>query len=501
MNEQKIEIIPPLSFMLYALRGIGYSLETAIADLIDNSIAANAKNIDVSFVWGRNNGFEPSVQILDDGNGMDAEELISALNFSQKEITALRNPNDLGRFGLGLKLASFSQCKILSVVSKKNGKTHCFRWDLESLKNSKELFIFEGTTPLVDSCLVKLKGKESGTIVIWENLDKIITKSTTYDTFMKKENSVKSHLAMVFHRFLEDHNFKLTVHGNSVSPWSPFPRQNPAARYFPEEKIGIGKKVLVRGCILPPHENVATPELYQIMGGEKGWISQEGFYIYRNRRLLVAGSWLGLGNPRWIQEEAYSLARIQLDIKTSDDFAWKIDVKKSMAFPPEDCTFTLEKIGTDIREQAKKTYLHRGKYSKNDDTVSVKDYNPWIKRNNSYFINNESPFIKNCFAKLSNPDKEVVKQLLQVIEFSVPVRQIMISESEKNNGISTTIFDKQKDEKISAIVDLLKVWMKNNNCDIVEAAKKLSQFELLYDYPDQIEKAIALFKQGEENND
>jgi hypothetical protein len=493
MDDKHIPILPPLSLMLFALRGIGYSLETAIADLIDNSISAFAKHIDVSFSWrSDNNDNHPYITIFDDGQGMSREQILTAMNFSSSDITTFRAETDLGRFGLGLKLASFSQCRVVSVVSKKDGVISCFRWDLNLLQQEENnLFVIEGMTATSSSCLHLLDGVSSGTIVVWEDLDKILSTTTSYDLFISREESVESHLSMVFHRFLEDGDFVLTVQGVCVKPWSPFPRNNPAAQYFPIAIIGMRNNVLVQGCILPPHENVATPELYQIMGGNKGWISQEGFYIYRNKRLLVAGSWLGLGSPRWIQEEAYSLARIRIDISNRDDFSWNIDVKKSAAKPPEDCFLPLEKIGEEVRRKARETYLHRGNYQK-APMEAKEEINPWGKRDGLYYINMESPFIKKYYDQLSSEEKKDFKKVLQIIELSVPVRQIMITESEKNQGLSYSLSKEERSQKVKAIKVILSSWIDEHQCSLEEAVTSLSNMELFYDFSELIQEAKNL---------
>jgi hypothetical protein len=100
-------------------------------------------------------------------------------------------------------------------------------------QEENNLFVIEGMTATSSSCLHLLDGVSSGTIVVWEDLDKILSTTTSYDLFISREESVESHLSMVFHRFLEDGDFVLTVQGVCVKPWSPFPRNNPAAQYFP----------------------------------------------------------------------------------------------------------------------------------------------------------------------------------------------------------------------------------------------------------------------------
>src|SRR5690349_3391180 len=123
------EAHPKPKSTLNSYRSFGYSVQTAIADIIDNSITARAKNIWINYVW---DGSKSYLSILDDGLGMDLIELIDAMTPGSKNPQDNRESHDLGRFGLGLKTASFSQCRRLTVVSKKKDTILIKRcWDLD----------------------------------------------------------------------------------------------------------------------------------------------------------------------------------------------------------------------------------------------------------------------------------------------------------------------------------------------------------------------------------
>ena len=113
---RKAQAIPEAASMIETFRAIGYNLETAIADIIDNSISANARNIYINRIW---RGGQSIITIKDDGDGMNSNEIIQAMRPGAKNPLSDRSENDLGRFGLGLKTASFSQCCKLSVLSKR----------------------------------------------------------------------------------------------------------------------------------------------------------------------------------------------------------------------------------------------------------------------------------------------------------------------------------------------------------------------------------------------
>ena len=209
-NIQTASAIPRAAAMIETFRAIGYSLETAVADIIDNSISAGARNIYINRVW---RGGESMIIIKDDGHGMSDEEIIQAMRPGAQNPLEERSLTDLGRFGLGLKTASFSQCRNLTVISKKKGgNVNFWTWNLDyvALTNRWELVRW-----LPDESENMLDDVDSGTVVVWSNLDRVLPPLTRVDDenakrkFSEAFDKVKSHLAMTFHRFLEDKSFKL----------------------------------------------------------------------------------------------------------------------------------------------------------------------------------------------------------------------------------------------------------------------------------------------------
>jgi hypothetical protein len=188
--------------MIEALRGLGYSTAAALADIIDNSVAARANSVNVNFSWREGRA---SIAVIDNGNGMDDGELEQAMRLGQLNPLTDRSPEDLGRFGLGLKTASFSQCRRLTVASRKNGKTSCLRWDLDVLANSDGdgWLLLEGPAEESVDLLQPLNSADHGTIVLWEQMDRIVTAGFREQNFLDLIDGVERHLAMVFHRFVQ----------------------------------------------------------------------------------------------------------------------------------------------------------------------------------------------------------------------------------------------------------------------------------------------------------
>lgn len=166
-----IELPPYAPTLIESTRAIGYSLEAAVADIIDNSIAASAKNVDI-FFFPVDGAY---IAILDNGNGMGTEELNAAMQYGSKNPIDARDAKDLGRFGLGLKTASLSQCRCLTVVAKQGDRIEGRQWDIDHVAEtgSWSLIVLEAgeldSIPNIDD----LRAYESGTLVVWQKLDRI----------------------------------------------------------------------------------------------------------------------------------------------------------------------------------------------------------------------------------------------------------------------------------------------------------------------------------------
>lgn len=425
---QTTSAIPEASSMIETFRAIGYNIETAVADIIDNSISANAKNVWINFEW---KGADTWLSIMDDGIGMNSEELIQAMRPGSKNPLADRNLKDLGRFGLGLKTASFSQARQLTVLSKKQDYASVYwTWDLNYVKQTGKWDLIKYLPDNFDeNALTKLA---SGTLVIWNNLDRVVkdfreNDNTALDKFLFVMEKVKKHLAMVFHRFIENKKIKIFFQDTGIAPWNPFLPGEQATQPLSEEHLHNGK-VIIKGFVLP-HKSKITEETYKYAEGTKGWNEHQGFYIYRNERLLLAGDWLGL----FKKEEHYKLIRIQIDLPNSLDADWQIDIKKSIARPPLFYTDQIRNYATKVRSQGVEVYRHRGKTIKL--SAGQKFVPLWTdhKRGDKWFykINREHPLLD--MAKLqakSDPDK-AIEMLIRFIEENIPSKSIYIKEAEE----------------------------------------------------------------------
>ena len=453
------EVPPDASGMIESLRAHGYTLPTAIADIIDNSIAASSKNVWLKFQW---NEGTPWVSITDDGAGMAEKELIEAMKLASKNPLEKRAPKDLGRFGLGLKTASFSQARRLTVVSKKTGgRASIRRWDLDYLAqpgiNGWKLLKspHKDTGEQIEE--IANRKLKSGTVVLLERLDRLLHVASDRSDGVGEKNwysevqKVREHLEMVFHRFLADSSksgIKILLNDQNLTAWDPFCSQETATTVLPDDiNRDLGEKVQVKGYVLPHRDRFGGGEpseaskLHQAAAGPSGWNAHQGFYLYRNRRLIIHGSWLGLGPGQngWKKEEHFKLARIRLDIPNSMDQEWQIDVKKSAAIAPPALKNWLTGIAKNIRENAKEVYAHRGGRSKKSRQKNSDSQSLWrssFRPDGSYryYLDRKHPLVKSLESCVPTIQRKNLKSLLNILEESLPVQRIWIDSAENQSG-------------------------------------------------------------------
>lgn len=488
---------PHAGAMIESLRAFGYDLRTAIADLIDNSIFAGAKNIWIYFHW---DGADSYISITDDGCGMSESELYEAMRPGSKSPLEDREPGDLGRFGLGMKTASFSQCRRLTVASRKNKQNMAIRrWDLDHVTKVDRWELLKYVASGSEQRIEYPDGLKNGTIVLWESLDRIVGDAhardkSMHNRFLDLVNSVEDYLAMVFHRFIEETAPKLKIYINGsddscrVKPWDPFLENHKATIQFPEEPINYGGEIAkVKGFVLP-HKDKLGEELHKLASGPAGWNAQQGFYIYRNHRLLVPGSWLGLGTTRpWTQEEHYKLARIRIDILNTADIDWQIDVKKSMARPPQAIRSRLKEIADAIRKQAREVFANRGSRGpRQHKEPIIRAWYPVSKHGRlSYKIDRSHPLIKQLLS-IDSRYKNTAQALLRVLEETVPVQQIWLDTAERPE-IHSRPFEGVTKAEITRVLQMTYNALRKTEGLTPEAAKKrLLAMEAFIDYPELV---------------
>jgi hypothetical protein len=423
------------------LRGLGYSTETAIADLIDNSIAAGAKSIELEIQW---NDGQPFAAILDDGCGMNEEQVVDALRLGSDDPPSSRKEADLGRFGMGLKTASLSQSSRLTVVTKKDDQIAALTLDVADI--ALKGWIATVPVPLPEHAFViELIRRASGTVVLWEKIDELSGLSgLSREAFYISLEDIRAHLGMVFHRFIggDATRLAITLNARPIKAWDPFQVSHTATTEMPSERIRCGGSFLsVKPYILPHRDRFINDKEYEAAGGPGGWGARQGFYVYRSKRLLVGGSWLGLGGARtWTRDEASRLARLQIDLPTEMDREWRIDVRKSQALPPGALRAHLTAIARRCRDEAREVFAFRGQGPRvrgaPRDAAAVWLASPGPK-GTQYRINRDHPIIVAC--REASGGLRPLNAVLSIIERSVPVERIWLDVSESEGSGTPTL--------------------------------------------------------------
>ena len=476
--------IPGASALVESLRAFGYSLETAIADLIDNSITAEASNVWIEFNW---DGCKSSITIRDDGAGMTEKELVEAMRLGTRSPREERGSHDLGRFGLGLKTASFSQCRRLTVISRVRNSSEVMRcWDLDYIRDTGEWRLIAENTIKNSPEFRAAKLQQNGTVIIWHKLDRVVGNTEAHDDqayrcFLKSIDDVRAHLGMVFHRYLEKHSgLKIWINERPVESWDVFLKNEIATQQLPPEKLSLNDKIIKIVPYILPHRSKLSLETHREAAGPSGWNAQQGIYVYRNERLLVAGGWLGLGFQK---EEHYKLARIQIDLPNTLDADWQIDVKKSRARPPSTLRPDLKRIAKLTRDQAVRIYHHRGKVTARKN--SHKQVFLWEQKKRQgkifYSINRSHPAIQK-FLKMAD---NVANDVLKMIEETVPSAHIMITASEQPNEMATPFEDCSFVEFEKMISSLYHSFI-SSGCSPDEGLERISSIEPFNYHPEYI---------------
>lgn len=425
MHEFKAEIAQPNpKSTINSYRSFGYNLSTAIADIIDNSISANANEISILYKWQGQDSF---ISIKDNGDGMNKDELVLAMTPGSKDPEDERSEKDLGRFGMGLKTASFSQCKRMTCVSKRvNFSTVKRCWDIDFINDAEEWQLLDYISDL--NLFEEINEQKSGTLVLWEKLDRIVGKAeskneSVKNAFYQEMENVREHLSLVFHKFIESKRIKIFFQNEEIEAYNPF-----LLNLDPKPEMGLPEKfdnVEVTYFILP-HMSEIGKEDYDKTGGPLGWFRQQGFYVYRGDRLLVAGDWLGLEKKR----DYAKLARIAVNFSNSSDFNWNLDIKKSTATPPIEIRRELLRIAKMAIMKSAKIYNWRGQ--KTVSKISNSNFEPLWKDEitregiKKYKINRKHPIINSLLAN----NNKLMSKALRLLEENVPIELILSNQNE-----------------------------------------------------------------------
>ncbi len=464
----------PAKALMIGLRSIGYSFSTAVADILDNSISAGATRIDV---YSDPLAATPYFCIIDNGHGMNRTELDNAMLPGSNRDHVEDSELELGRFGLGLKSASLSQCREFTVVSKRYGRTNAMSFDLDIIELHNKLMLKELSAEEIAPLPFKsmLDAYETGTIVIWTKFDKIPEKCFE-DSFRSMVGDAKKHIELVFHRFYNQ--VEIYFNGKRIERRDPFlldshgRQQTGRPTTIPAKN---GASIVVTPYTLP-FANTLTSEEKALLGNPKSIFDDQGFYCYRNKRLILWGGWMHM----CARSEINKLARIQVDIPSSLDSEWTLDVKKSSAKIPDDIKDLIRIAVQDSVLRSKRTTRFPGK---KEQTVECKVWSRIDHREGkiSYQINRELPCISALFDVLGSAERNLLEIALSQIECYLPKYSI-INDNMDSYQIINSAADAEEEHLIDEIVEIMAMF----NDD--KKAQKFDEIFLMESYRDLFPK-------------
>lgn len=360
---QAEEVLPSARRLITSLRDMGYDFNEAVADLVDNSITAGATcvTIDVKF-----DGNESWIRIADNGIGMGGPEILEAMRFGSNREYA---DEDLGKFGLGLKTASLSQCTRLTVASRKGkerNRTEVRQLDLDHVLETDRWEVLNlGPDERDDRVVEPLEGSP-GTVILWEKLDRVLEYKNAYSEraragLLQITEELDLHLAMVFHRFLAGtarghKKLRISLNEEEIEAWDPFAISEKSKAVAKKEFVvntATGRGVVrYKPYVLPAKHEYKSESIFNRLAGPKQWNQQQGFYIYRADRLIQSGGWCGLRT----RDEHTKYARAALEFSPDLDAAFGVNVSKTRLRIPAELRNDLKTATAELCKVAKERY-------------------------------------------------------------------------------------------------------------------------------------------------
>ena len=473
----------PAKSLLTGLRAIGYSFSTAVADIMDNSISALATEIRI---FSDPLADEPYFCFLDNGFGMTRTELDNAMlpgsDRDEKEDSEL----ELGRFGLGLKSASLSQCRIFTVASKKYGKINAMSFNLDVIEETNKLLLIEHSDSEINALphIGDLKEYDSGTLVIWTSFDKIEGSAKNFeDSFRSVVAESKKHVEFVFHRFYNQ--ISIFYNEKRIERRDPFLIDSVG-----RQQTGRTTNINIDGStitVIPytlPFANTLTPEEKALLGNPKSIYDDQGFYLYRNKRLISWGGWMRMG----IRSELNKLARIQIDIPSSLDAVWTLDVKKSSAKIPDKIKERIKMAIEDSVARSKRTTRFPGV---KEQSVECK---VWDRINEHegkirYQINRSLPAIAALFEAIGENEKQLLEIVLSQIECYLPKYSIS-NDNMDALTITNSGEDAEEEHLIEEMIQILAMFDDDMRAKVFDDMFLTEGYQKLYKRKEEIRRRI-----------
>lgn len=415
------------------LMRIGYTMPSAVSDILDNSITAESKKIEIHSLPGLE---QPNLSILDDGIGMSPEELLNNMKIGCKDPSDDRLRGDLGRFGSGMKTASFSQARKLTVISRKKGQSICAAiWDIDRIEEANSWcleLLDEDEIKNHPLCLLT-DDIQHGTQVIWEKLACLSKNNHSLDSdsiLAANLAELNSYISLHFHKFMVGKNkCDFIINGRSLSPIDPFLTRSPGYQEGRSEKLRCKGGYIEINTHVLPHFKRIEPKALDNLGGASGIVQNQGLYIYREGRLINAGGWLGLAKS----SQLGALARVEVNVPSSLDHEWSTDVKKASLQLPPRIKQELKKFLSDPIKRSKRVYSYRGKLDEANKFWNIReDQN---EKTISYQISSQNDALTGLFENLNNEQRSLLIKYLGQLAEHLPLHHIYQKMSESPRDI------------------------------------------------------------------
>ncbi|MEU8434198.1 ATP-binding protein [Streptomyces sp. NPDC029216] len=338
--------LPPDARYMEALSSQGYGFEVAIADLVDNSIDAGARDVVIHFL--RDEDRLVSLLVIDDGKGMNEEELDVAMTVGGRRDYDARA---LGMFGTGLKSASLSHASAVTVVTKtRRTRAVGRRWLMERAVHGFQCDI---VTPDYAQTLMDRYAQRpitwQGTVIRWDGVKNFPRSGGggQTDRYLHRTiNRLGLQLGLYLHRFLARDDFNITIAVEDVNtgteymnfgvePLDPFGYPVPGHADYPRRftaHLASMDPVSLDAHVWPAK---STLDGYKAVGSV---LDRQGFYFYRHDRLVQAGGWNNFRQP----DQHLALSRVAIDLPPAGNDVFRLTVKKEGVEVSPEFTAALE---------------------------------------------------------------------------------------------------------------------------------------------------------------
>lgn len=392
---------------------LGHSIETAVADLVDNSIQHGASYFRFGFYYDDLRPDNSFVYFFDNGNGMSESELKNAMtigSLQQKDKISIHS-----KFGLGLKIASLNNCDSFQVFTKKSGKFNSLKM---SYDETKENLLISNDTLIpsrLNNIFPNYENEKKGTLIIWNNLKKNKFKAKNHSDFFSISTRVQSHLMIVFNRYIQTNRISIYYNEDKLNYLDP---TTPGLNTFKGDvkKIKINNSAVEIIPYIVPSDEDYNLSREDVKKTRNFLINNplDGILFYRNDRLIDFGKWCEVIPDSLRSKNLKNIKRIRIVVNfdASLDRQFSLEPTKSelelpIELRPEiyDC---FDKLFKKLSTQTKQNLVKQEMVTKNKDLWRIKNGKP--------VLNFECDEIKN----LANKKNEFI-DLLKKIENSIPM--------------------------------------------------------------------------------